>query len=850
MDLLQSQNSLVNVGDLQNMRQSQVFLQLLHSATHSLTFSQDVVWERAAETVSYSKTDFRWLFCSFGPPASSNPKSRRTVTLRHLPQLSSPPVHVGAHSSREHLVAPLAHLPNQPILVTAEDSIITPSKKRPLADRGNRKDQSSCRDKKPARIMPEGIPQQHQINRIMTEGRPQQHQIKQWLQHGLKGPATNLMIHANQHSGSNSTTNSVTIKYSETCLQPQDFLNRQTSSYANQTEYSSQTLPFAGISLPALQCSAKGQNGIVVDIEAQHQKQLQQGFPSGPDEGTEAGVVPRMQLEELSWVKRFPPINCSAKMTSRPPDSCGMKTGLPQGEIIGLLWQPSGRNPTVDISLLRYAVEEWIMAQKIKTTCLSITSEGLKKAFTDLDHHVRLEAIATCALRAINGAKEDQDSVHTEFDPVLQELQPLLLSALDDDHVCVQTAAAVCQYAMGLPSLRAREILHSILHEGACADVWLAAQCLAAGGGASLPIIQVLLSRLFGSELQREQEQATTLLANISIKTTVVRTLLAKELNCANWRNRVMACKTIGQLKGLVNKDLVSKLTQLMWKDCYSETRQAAAQALGALGRGRELQNELRVQLEEGPSSVRVEALVLLAHLQIMTARLLPSFLGCLRNDIVAVRKQACLTAAALCRKDEVIVNQLIELSQDDPAWGVKVAAITALGKIGSLTPLLQKILLQAIHCEEEPEVRIAACEAIRILGVDLPELQHLLQQRILLETHQQVLRHIESLMKSYGFPIKGDENIILKIKDQVQKLCSKHIITGKVLLLEELHDSQQQQRCFLGQSGQPDSSPPAMTQLLQARYRGQWLLHPMKITVLSTAFCAKRFSVILTVSL
>ncbi|XP_061106853.1 HEAT repeat-containing protein 4 isoform X2 [Conger conger] len=787
MDLLQSQNSLVNVGDLQNMRQSQVFLQLLHSATHSLTFSQDVVWERAAETVSYSKTDFRWLFCSFGPPASSNPKSRRTVTLRHLPQLSSPPVHVGAHSSREHLVAPLAHLPNQPILVTAEDSIITPSKKRPLADRGNRKDQSSCRDKKPARIMPEGIPQQHQINRIMTEGRPQQHQIKQWLQHGLKGPATNLMsevlvsqadlstdqdllkeaphinqsktalpthdrvprfnlpsVHANQHSGSNSTTNSVTIKYSETCLQPQDFLNRQTSSYANQTEYSSQTLPFAGISLPALQCSAKGQNGIVVDIEAQHQKQLQQGFPSGPDEGTEAG----------------------------------------------------------------------------ETTCLSITSEGLKKAFTDLDHHVRLEAIATCALRAINGAKEDQDSVHTEFDPVLQELQPLLLSALDDDHVCVQTAAAVCQYAMGLPSLRAREILHSILHEGACADVWLAAQCLAAGGGASLPIIQVLLSRLFGSELQREQEQATTLLANISIKTTVVRTLLAKELNCANWRNRVMACKTIGQLKGLVNKDLVSKLTQLMWKDCYSETRQAAAQALGALGRGRELQNELRVQLEEGPSSVRVEALVLLAHLQIMTARLLPSFLGCLRNDIVAVRKQACLTAAALCRKDEVIVNQLIELSQDDPAWGVKVAAITALGKIGSLTPLLQKILLQAIHCEEEPEVRIAACEAIRILGVDLPELQHLLQQRILLETHQQVLRHIESLMKSYGFPIKGDENIILKIKDQVQKLCSKHIITGKVLLLEELHDSQQQQRCFLGQSGQPDSSPPAMTQLLQARYR------------------------------
>lgn len=54
---------------------------------------------------------------------------------------------------------------------------------------------------------------------------------------------------------------------------------------------------------------------------------------------------------------------------------------------------------------------------------------------------------------------------------------------------------------------------------GARADVWLAAQCLAAGGGASLPIIQTLLSRLFGSDVERDQGQATTLLANISSKT-------------------------------------------------------------------------------------------------------------------------------------------------------------------------------------------------------------------------------------------------------------------------------------------------------------------------------------------
>ncbi|XP_064192950.1 HEAT repeat-containing protein 4 [Anguilla rostrata] len=605
---------------------------------------------------------------------------------------------------------------------------------------------------------------------------------------------------------------SAPIKYTETPLQFRDCLSPHTSNYVSQTENSSQQLPIAGILLPELRGSTKKQNGVTVDSDAQHQKHRQQGFPCGTEKGTElpeAGVVPRVQVGDSTN-------NCAAEMSSRTPDGSRMDRRLPHVKIIGLLWQPPGHNPTVDLSLLRCAVEEWIITLKIETSWLNITTEGLKKAFSDPDHNVRLEAIATCALRAVYGARVDQDPPST----VDHVLQPLLLSALDDDHVWVQMAAAVCQYAMGMPSLQAREILQSTLQRGADADIWLAAQCLAAGGGTSLPVIQVLLSRLFGSEVQREQEQATALLANISSKTTLVRTLLAKELNCANWRNRVLACKTIAQLKGPINKDLVNKLTQLMWKDCHSEARQAAAQTLGALGRGRELHNELRVQLEEGPSLLRVEALVLLAQLKIMTPRLLPSFLSCLRDDFAAVRKQACLTAAALCTKDQAIVNQLIELSQDDPVWGVKVAAIDALGEIGCLTPPLQKILLLAIQCEKEPEVRIAACEAIRILRVDVPELQPLLQQRLLLENHPQVHRHIESLMKSYGFPIEGDENLVLKIKDQVQKLCSKRIITGKVLLLEELHDSQQQQKRFLGHSAQPDSPPQSMTQLLQARCR------------------------------
>ena len=64
-----------------------------------------------------------------------------------------------------------------------------------------------------------------------------------------------------------------------------------------------------------------------------------------------------------------------------------------------------------------------------------------------------------------------------------------------------------------------------------------------------------------------------------------------------------------------------------------------------------------RVKLEEGPASWKVEALVLVGTLQIMTVKLLPIFLRCLQDDFVVVRKQACLTAATLMMKDEMVTS-------------------------------------------------------------------------------------------------------------------------------------------------------------------------------------------------
>ncbi|KAJ8399497.1 hypothetical protein AAFF_G00412090 [Aldrovandia affinis] len=860
--LLPSKNFLVNVDDLQNMRQDRVFWQLLQSTTNSLTFSQDVVWERAAETIPYSQTDFHWLFRNLGSLAHSRkPKDWRRVTLRPLRRQSSPPAPAELHGARDFTVGPLVPLPPPAILLTGQGSIISPSQQGALQHTGSRKDQSSCRDKlvlkKPARTTPQQIPLQCQIlqqpqilQQCQTQSRLQsgltisaEDLTHQALNHNLKR-AQNISqpkapvpgchgvpwfcrpsVPTNESRGSDSTATSVTLKCTETPLPHHDFLKPHTGNHVHQPEDSFQQQPFTEMSLLERRCTAKRQDRLTADDDAEHHRERlphepeewttappEAGGQSGP-KGAEGGTVPG---------EAPPPIDCSTEMSPTV-------TGSHRERVASLPRQPPGHSPPPELSLLRYAVEDWTRAWKIKTSWQSVTVEGLKRALVDLHHRVRVMAVAALALRAVNGPGDEQDASGAaqyrrvgNVNPVPQELRPLLLSALDDQHAQVQMAAAVCQYAMGSPNPRAREVLHHTLQQGAGTDGWVAAQCLAMEGEANLPIVESLLSRIFGREVQqRDREQATALLVGVSRETTLVRSLLAEELNSPNWRNRVLACKTISQLKSPINKDLVNKLTQLMWNDWCSEARQVAAQTLGEVGRGRELHNELRAKLEEGPSSLRVKALVLLAQLRIMTARLLPGFLGCLQDGRVAVRKQACVTAAALFTKGEMIVNQLIQLMQDDPVWEVKVTAITALGKIGCLTPAQQKHLLLAIRREEEPEVRIAACKAIGILRVDLPELQHLLQQRLLLESHPQVHRCIEVLMESYGFSLQGDKNTVVhKIKDQVQKLCSKCIITEKVLLLEKLEDEHQQQRRFLGHGAPPSTLPPATSQLLHARYR------------------------------
>lgn len=60
-------------------------------------------------------------------------------------------------------------------------------------------------------------------------------------------------------------------------------------------------------------------------------------------------------------------------------------------------------------------------------------------------------------------------------------------------------------------------------------------------------------------------------------------------------------------------------------------------------------------KLEEGPTAWQVEALIFIGQLNIMTPKLLTTFLQCFNDDFVTVRKQACLTAASLMMDDQLV---------------------------------------------------------------------------------------------------------------------------------------------------------------------------------------------------
>ncbi|XP_044022988.1 HEAT repeat-containing protein 4 [Siniperca chuatsi] len=237
----------------------------------------------------------------------------------------------------------------------------------------------------------------------------------------------------------------------------------------------------------------------------------------------------------------------------------------------------------------------------------------------------------------------------------------------------------------------------------------MAAQCSALDGDHSRVLIQRLSAQLFLCQDHRPDAQDRP----PDTRLTLVRSLLAEQLNSSKWRNRLLSCNTLSSLKGPTNKDVVHKLIHLMWNDQCWQVRFAAAEALMKLGKMQDVYIELRLKLEEGQGlQDRMEALDIISHLKLKT--LLEPLVSCLGDEFTAVRKQACLMAESLQLKDETVVSRLLELVENDPAQEVRLSAIRAVGALGLTSSDVQETLLHCVETEEEAELRLAACGCCR----------------------------------------------------------------------------------------------------------------------------------------
>ncbi|XP_004682128.1 PREDICTED: HEAT repeat-containing protein 4 isoform X2 [Condylura cristata] len=521
---------------------------------------------------------------------------------------------------------------------------------------------------------------------------------------------------------------------------------------------------------------------ILLENLNRYNKHLSKIFPEVPERWT-SQPVPEAVCRPVKGAQRWTALPTPVKeLLQAGEEDVPRKTRKKQGESLK-------ENVTWELVALRKMLREWKIGWALITEWHHMTIEGLLRSLMDMHDDIRIHAIITCATAALEHPRiaiSQSDSV-----PPIQDLpevlHPALEAALCDKNANVRMAAAICQYAIQSHNPLAQDIMQTALLKGNSVDSWAAAQCLAVEGAATYPVIKRILHQLFNKKNEATEQQSCMLLRHLSGKTTLVNTMLAVELSSHQWKDRIMACQALSWINGNVSLDMKHKLIQLMWSDWNKEVRKAAAQALGQMNLGKEVHDTIRVKLGQGNSQERVEALTLIGGLKLMTAKLLPNFLNCFSDDFMAVRWAACQAAGALQIRDELVLECLQNLIQTDPCWKIKAIAIRALGQIGQVSPQLTELLLWAIHYEESPGVRLEACRSITALKLQGDRVRDTFLDVLILENHDAVLKEIHQAMKILNLEKEGNQEMLQEIKNKIQVLSRKDLLTQKILKIEKV---------------------------------------------------------------
>ncbi|KAM9202484.1 HEAT repeat-containing protein 4 [Dugong dugon] len=626
--------------------------------------------------------------------------------------------------------------------------------------------------------------------------------------------------------GNNKTAEAVSGKTSNYQSQNQSYF-RQVNPRAGKFAYSTdntfeQEIYFDNVQI--IQKAGAKRDQIFLENLNQYNKQLRNVFPETPEKWS-SQPVPEAPCRPLKGGLRWAALPIPAKDLLLQVGEVDMDNKSRRQRKQA---KSPEENVTWELVVLRRMLQEWKTAWSLIIKWHHETVEGLQRSLTDMHDDIRIQAIITCATAALErprmATSQGDSDVETVKDPPVQDLpealQPTLKAALCDKNAKVQMAAAVCQYAIQSHDPLARDIMQTALLKGNIVNSWAAAQCLALEGDATYPVIKRILHQLFNKKDKDTEDQSCILLSHLSRKTTLIHTMLAVELNSRQWKDRIVACRTLSRISGNVSLDMKHKLIELMWSDWNKKVRQAAALALRQMSLGKEVHDKIRVKLGRGNSQERVKALSLIGELKLMTAKLLPNFLNCFNDDFVAVRQGACLAAGALQIRDKMVLECLLNLMQRDPYWKIKAFAIRALGQIGQVSPHLTDLLLWAIHYEESPGVRLEACRSILALKLQGDQVRDTFLDVLLLENHEAVLKEIYQAMKILDLENEGKQEMLQEIKNRIHTLSQKDLLTQKILKIEVVIGKVKEEAKRVYSQPKEGQKPLKLSTLLQERFQ------------------------------
>ncbi|XP_054989166.1 HEAT repeat-containing protein 4 isoform X2 [Sorex araneus] len=572
---------------------------------------------------------------------------------------------------------------------------------------------------------------------------------------------------------------------------------------------------------------------ILLENHNLYNKQLCEIFPRPPERWTSESV-PEAPCKPVKGARRWTglPIRVKELLESGEADA------LIKPKCLQNMCQLLKEHLSWKREIMRKVLQQWITDWALIIEWRHETIKSLLRRLADLHSSVRVQAIITCAVAALERPRNDTCQQHPArketkascLQDLPEVLYPALEATLSDKNVNVQIAAALCQCAIRSHNPLAQDIMQTAVLKGNSVNSWAAAQCLALEGVATYPVIKRILYQLFNKKDKNTEQHSCLLLRYLNKQTTLINTMLAVELNSGDWRDRVVACRVLAQINRDVSLDIKHKFIQLMWSDWNKEVRQTAAHALGQMNLGKEVHDAIRVKLSQGTPQDRVKALNLIGRLKLMTAKLLPHFLNCFSDEYVAVRQAACVAAGALQIHDQMVRTCLLNLIERDPYWKVKALAIQAMVKIGQVSPQLTDLLLWAMHYESPPGVRLEACRSILALQIQGNEVRDTFLHVLLLEEHDAVVKEIHKAMKM--FKLENDENqeMIQNIKNRIQALSQKDLLTQNIVKIEAAIKKVKEEAKRVYFPPKADQEPQKFQTFLQNTFQGE-VLFPRRST-------------------